>query len=129
MTEEEKAISFETLKHIINVRNLLDVAIHIITLRAKNHDTSKLEDPELVTFVKYTPKLAETTYGSDEYKQYLREMGPALEHHYAINRHHPECFQELDSMNLFDVLEMLCDWMAVTKRHDDGDIMKSIEIN
>lgn len=32
-------------------------------------------------------------------------------------------------MNLFDLLEMLCDWLAATKRHADGDIQKSIEIN
>ena len=48
----------------------------------------------------------------------------------------PECgysqFQEepdISQMNLIDIVEMLCDWLAATKRHDDGDIMKSIEIN
>ena len=30
------------------------------------------------------------TYGSDEYKACLTEMKPALDHHYAANRHHPE---------------------------------------
>ena len=32
-------------------------------------------------------------------------------------------------MSLIDLLEMLCDWSAATKRHDDGDILKSIEKN
>ena len=32
-------------------------------------------------------------------------------------------------MNLVDLIEMLCDWKAATMRHNDGDIMKSIEIN
>jgi hypothetical protein len=32
-------------------------------------------------------------------------------------------------MNLIDLVEMLCDWYAASKRHNDGDIMKSIEIN
>jgi hypothetical protein len=32
-------------------------------------------------------------------------------------------------MNLFDILEMLIDWCAACKRHADGDIEKSIEIN
>ena len=27
------------------------------------------------------------------------------------------------------LLEMLCDWIAATKRHNNGDIRKSIEIN
>jgi hypothetical protein len=62
---------------------------------------------------------------------FLRDMKPALDHHYANNRHHPEHFGEegIDGMNLFDVLEMFIDWTASTRRHADGDIAKSIEIN
>ena len=32
-------------------------------------------------------------------------------------------------MTLFDLLEMLCDWVAAVRRHDNGDINKSLEIN
>jgi hypothetical protein len=32
-------------------------------------------------------------------------------------------------MSLLDLMEMLADWRAATERHDDGDIMKSLEIN
>lgn len=32
-------------------------------------------------------------------------------------------------MDLLDIVEMLCDWKAATERHNDGDIMKSLEIN
>lgn len=35
----------------------------------------------------------------------------------------------VNNMNLFDILEMLIDWVAACKRHADGDINKSIEIN
>ena len=31
-------------------------------------------------------------------------------------------------MTLIDVIEMLCDWIATTKRMKDGDIFKSLEI-
>ncbi|MFW6247029.1 MAG: DUF5662 family protein [bacterium] len=39
--------------------------------------------------------------------------------------------REIDfaKMNLIDILEMLCDWIAASERHSDGDIFKSIEIN
>jgi hypothetical protein len=57
-------------------------------------------------------------------------MRPALEHHYAKNRHHPDHFKNgVDEMNLLDVLEMLLDWKASSERHDDGNIRRSIEIN
>lgn len=32
-------------------------------------------------------------------------------------------------MDLFDVIEMFVDWWAASERHEDGDIMKSIDIN
>lgn len=32
-------------------------------------------------------------------------------------------------MNLFDLLEMICDWKAATERHADGNLLKSFEIN
>jgi hypothetical protein len=139
MTNDEKNTSYEILLHIKNVTKLLnDIAVELLK-RAESHDRSKLEEPELSTFVKFTPNLASRTYGSAEYMQNLKIMEPALMHHYAFNRHHPEYFQEeaeatfrgspIDCMTLVDIVEMLCDWKASTLRHNDGDIQKSLEIN
>lgn len=126
----EQITNYETLQHILNVRNLLDKVIIKLIGRAEAHDQSKLEEPELSIFVEYTPKLAQSTYGSSEYKQFLKEMKPALDHHYANNPHHPEYHKTgINGMTLLDVLEMFCDWKAATLRHHDGDIKKSIEIN
>ncbi len=74
--------------------------------------------------------LKDSTYGSKEYKKFLEGLKPALDHHYAHTRHHPESFKNgISSMNLIDIVEMYCDWMAATKRDVDGNIYKSIEIN
>lgn len=35
----------------------------------------------------------------------------------------------INSMNLFDILEMIIDWIASTKRHEDGNIKRSLDIN
>ncbi len=35
----------------------------------------------------------------------------------------------VNNMTLLDVLEMLLDWKASSERHNDGNILKSIEIN
>lgn len=120
----------ETLKHIHNVEKFISIFINNMINRAHEHDRSKLESPELEIFTEYTPKLAHTTYGSKEYKEYLKEMNVALKHHYANNTHHPEHFRNgIDDMTLIDVMEMLCDWKAASLRHDDGDIHASIDIN
>jgi hypothetical protein len=120
----------QTLEHIQTVRGIMHKCISFLIKKAFSHDQSKLDSPEVEIFAEYTPKLRETTYGSDQYKQFLKEMKPALDHHYAVNRHHPEHFENgIPDMNLFDITEMLCDWYAATKRHADGDIQKSIELN
>lgn len=81
-------------------------------------------------FTKFTPRLSAMTYGSQEYKDCLAEMGPGLRHHYAANRHHPEHHEGgIGGMNLLDVLEMYLDWTASSRRHADGDISRSIDVN
>lgn len=120
----------DTLAHISVVQgHLLRVAADL-KRRALVHDRSKLVEPEKAIFDEYSPKLRDTTYGSEEYEQYRREMGVALDHHYAANRHHPEHFEDgIRGMTLVDLVEMLCDWKAAVERHDDGDLRRSIDIN
>jgi len=120
----------DTLDHIHAVRMCLDLCVTDLRFRQTHHDESKLHDPEKAVFDEFTPKLRGSTYGSDEYKEFLAAMKPALDHHYAHNSHHPEHFAEgVRGMSLLDVLEMLCDWKAATTRHADGDLRKSIDIN
>ena len=130
LTNDEKLTNAETMRHILTVRTLLGGCVQEVVQRGHDHDRSKLADPEATMFNEFTRKLAKSEYGSDEYKGFLKDMGPALEHHYAHNRHHPEHFEDgIAGMNLFDLLEMLCDWKAATLRHETGDIHKSLEFN
>lgn len=136
----------ETYKHIQAVQRLMSRVLNCLLERLNVHDQSKLVSPEVEVFDEFTPKLAGSTYGSDEYKSYLSAMKPALDHHYAVNSHHPEYHAlsgsgvgidpelltngvAIRSMSLLDILEMLVDWKAATLRHNDGDIRRSIEIN
>lgn len=130
LSDAEKLTNLETMKHIENVRNNLTTMAVKLLGRAKMHDLSKLSPPEVEIFTEYTSKLRGTTYGSDEYKEMLKEMKPALDHHYSYNRHHPEYHRNgIKDMNLIDIMEMFCDALAAVQRHQDGDIKKSIEIN
>jgi hypothetical protein len=121
---------YKTLRHIETVRNYLNQCVKELLTRQEDHDQSKLESPEVEIFDEYTPKLRETTYGSDEYKSYLKEMQVGLKHHYENNSHHPEHYEAgIDGMDLFDLIEMVCDWKSATLRHNDGDIWESLMIN
>jgi hypothetical protein len=119
-----------TYEHIQTVQRIMGRVIADLLWRQREHDQSKLVDPEKAIFDEYTPRLSATTYGSEEYRGYLAEMRVALDHHYAVNSHHPEHYPTgIRGMSLLDLLEMLCDWLAATKRHADGSILRSIEVN
>lgn len=87
---EELETTAQTWQHIDLVRRYLRVASVELTKRGETHDRSKFDRAEVDAFTEYTPKLKTLTYGSDEYKQCLKEMGTALRHHYDHNSHHPE---------------------------------------
>jgi len=120
----------DTNDHIARVQQLLRQFAGILEERAIVHDRSKLVSPEKEVFDVVTPKLKALTYGSEEYKASLAEMGEALNHHYLVNSHHPQHYPNgIDGMNLFDLVEMFLDWKAATERHADGNIWTSIETN
>jgi len=134
----------DTFKHIQTVQKYMLRCISQLIERQRVHDQSKLVSPEVEIFDEYTPKLKESTYGSDEYKTFLVGMRVGLDHHYLVNSHHPEhCAFEngevnqelvrngtaISRMNLLDLVELVTDWMAAVERHDTGNIEESIEIN
>lgn len=120
----------DTKAHIKQVSKFLSKLRYQLIFRGIDHDKSKLFKPEKPIFDEYTEKLKTVTYGSDQYKHYLSHMKVALDHHYSNNRHHPEHHKDgIRGMDLVDIMEMLCDWKAASLRHDDGCIMRSLELN
>lgn len=120
----------QTIDHMNRVNSLCDQMANMLQQRGDCHDNSKMEGPEWPLFRENTILLRDITYGTDEYKEALKKIKPALDHHYSHNSHHPEFYEDgLNDMCLLDLMEMLCDWKAATERHADGDLMKSLEIN
>lgn len=120
----------DTLEHRRQVRMFLNKFISEIIHRQVHHDDSKLQSPEKEAFDKMTPRLRELEYGSDEYREALREMNVAIRHHYENNTHHPEHYENgICGMDLLDIIEMLADWKAASLRHATGSMSKSMEIN
>jgi hypothetical protein len=104
--------------------------IYYLVQRAADHDRSKLYGIEKQTFDQITPRLRGVTYGSDEYRQTLRENREGIDHHTHNNLHHPEHYADgINGMTLIDLLEMFCDWKAASLRHADGNFEKSLVLN
>ena len=111
----------DTLAHRREVRALLNRIFVELIFRQVHHDDSKLQEPEKSMYDEFKPRIQEAEtrygYGSPEYEHCVRDLGPALEHHFEANRHHPEHFENgINGMTLIDLVEMLCDWKAASMR-------------
>jgi hypothetical protein len=101
----------------------------IFSDRCITHDQSKFSPIEVGLFDTYTPLLKTTEFGSPEYKGFLVALKPALDNHYAFNRHHPEHYSNgIAGMNLIDAIEMCCDWTASGLRTSKGSFEGSIKV-
>lgn len=119
----------DTYQHIKEVVKNINIVVKELLTRADNHDNSKFEPEELYIFAE-ADKLGEVEYGSQAYKDNLEKIKPAIQHHYSKNRHHTEHWPNgIEDMTLIDLVEMLADWRAATKRNKNGNIVKSIELN
>jgi hypothetical protein len=125
----------DTWDHILKVQKNIDVVRQQLELRAIGHDKSKLRSPEKEAYDGLTQDMKASTapYGSEEYRAILRKYKPAIDHHFQVNRHHPEFFGEqgINGMTLIDLVEMLCDWKAASLRGNgtDADLGKNFGKN
>lgn len=104
-------------------------ACRVLLWRAVIHDLSKFSAIEVQGFERTRPLFETATYGSPEYQKALETLGPSLQHHYDSNTHHPEHFGgAIARMSAFDQLEMVCDWIAASRRKR-SDIYTSLDIN
>ena len=102
----------------------------MLVIRAQEHDRSKLEEPEFSAFAEVPRRHAGIPYGSPAYRERLKLLKPALDHHYSVSRHHPEHFTDgIRGMNLIDVVEMFADWLGSWTDYGSGDFESSIEHN
>ena len=118
------------LGHRHDVSRCLSVLVESLMDRSVCHDLDKFH-PEVVdkhcemfeNFQKNRPP-----YGTPEYDQVRERFAQILERHYQANRHHPEHFRNgIEGMNLVDVMEMVCDWVAATPK--DQDLFDAVGLN
>lgn len=122
----------DTKEHIDKVQERLAMVSMNLRDRAHAHDASKLEEPEKSAYDRLMEFKSshEMIYGSPDYAEGLKILGPALDHHYAANSHHPQHYENgIGGMSLLDLIEMLCDWKAAGERYKDGNITQSLAHN
>ena len=119
----------DTLAHIHAVRDRIDVFIAGMLRRARAHDASKLDPEEKPVFDEIFPLLQGISYGSPAWNEAVERAAPALAHHYKCNSHHPEHYANgIAGMDLFDLVEMLCDWMAAAQRNASDGVRLDLNV-
>jgi len=117
------------IKHVVSTKASMQFIVCDLFERAVVHDNSKFSLEEYEPYEDAFPGLQKYAYGTNEFKAELRKIKPAIQHHYKANRHHPEYFEYgINDMNLLDIIEMTCDWIAASKR-SQTDILKGLEMN
>ena len=111
----------DLVDHKRRVAAYMQIVANELFARAAVHDNSKFSPEEFELYEQCFPNLQKHAFGSEELKAEYAKLGPALAHHFEVNRHHPEHFEHgIDDMNLLDVLEMVCDWCAASARSQTG---------
>jgi Family of unknown function (DUF5662) len=107
----------DLVDHKDRVSTYMSRATGNLIRRSNSHDNSKFGSEEFEAYNGAFAELQQYTYGTEEYRAALRKIKPAIKHHYSVNDHHPEYHEHgVADMNLIQVLEMVCDWMAASDR-------------
>ena len=115
-----------THAHIAQVRHCLQLLTDVLpngdqlNERANRHDFSKFTPHE------YEPYIWLTEYHrcrcANQAFQYPHGMAErvaaAIKHHQTHNRHHPEYYADPNDMSDMDLIEMVCDWMAMSMEYE-----------
>ena len=120
-----------TRKHIKRVKvNLLNIIskykqlnLEELDKRLMNHDKSKFSVDEYVPYIWMTEFYRKKQLGEEfKYpnKDIKKEINEAIKHHYKVNRHHPEFHNDIQNMNNEDIVEMVCDWAAMSQEFNNG---------
>ena len=135
MTSSEptpKMIEFyerRTRKHIERVRRCLSVMATVtehgeeLLQRGDAHDASKFGPEERLPYIWLTEfhrcrQMGEPFTYPPGMEQRVRA---AIDHHMKSNRHHPDFHEDPNQMTDVDLIEMVCDWTAMSQEfNQDG---------
>jgi hypothetical protein len=118
-----------TYAHILEVGRLMSVLTAEMSARALTHDKSKMLVEDARIYARMAKEMSGLPYGTPAYKAVFEKYRLFIRNHHISNRHHPEYFSDgIRGMNLVDLSEMLCDWIASRSKNRGGSILRSIDV-
>lgn len=106
----------------------LKIAIQDVAKNIDNHDASKFGDSEFDGYRAYYYPTRRELDGDEKYKADLEERyQECWKHHYKTNEHHPMYWVDEETntprdMSLKAIIEMICDWEAMSLKFNSDTI-------
>lgn len=118
----------DTLLHISEVKENLEQIATQLRQRGESHDRTKLQSLEFDAFVSTREQFKKANYGTPEYQACVDAVKPAVDHHYKNNRHHTAFYANgINDMTLIDIIEMIADWKAASRRSPDKKFVDTLD--
>ena len=115
------------MRHIMMVQRLLRHVARQLLDRADNHDLSKLAPDELGGMIEIDAIADKLGLNSPEYMAAL--SGEAIKLHWRRHSHHPEYhLNRVEGMDIFDLIEMVCDWKVANQVRGHPEWKKSVDM-
>ncbi|EGC28246.1 hypothetical protein DICPUDRAFT_85639 [Dictyostelium purpureum] len=97
--------------------------------RGDLHDASKYEPPEIEPYIWLTwyhhCKHCNIDFKYPDGVEKLVKEG--CDHHLHCNRHHPESHSDPNEMSVLDIVEMVCDWSAISQELNQGSCINYVK--
>ncbi|MCW1969128.1 MAG: DUF5662 family protein [Anaerolineae bacterium] len=115
-----------TQAHIARVQHCLGLLARVLPNggplleRAQCHDASKFAQYEREPYIWLTEyHRCRRTNQTFHYPRGMAErVKAAIAHHQTHNRHHPEFHTDVNDMSELDLIEMVCDWTAMSMEYE-----------
>jgi hypothetical protein len=118
----------DAILHVSEVReNIASVNAELVR-RGIAHDRTKFQALEFDAFVSTRDAFKKANYGTPEYQACVDAVKPAVDHHHGNNRHHTSYHENgVNDMSLIDIVEMICDWKAASRRSPDKKFIDTLD--
>ena len=109
-------------KNLLAMHSYRGIKLALLLERANNHDASKYLFPERDSYIwinwKYKCEREKIAF---TYPKAVEEtVMQGWRHHITTNAHHPEAHANENKMQLIDMIEMVCDWTAISQEINCG---------
>lgn len=106
-------------KNLLMMQGYLGLSKELLHKTADLHDLSKYESSERVAYIWMTWMYHCKSEGiSFQYPIDIEAVvQQGWQHHITHNAHHPESHADLNQMSFLDIVEMVCDWTAISQEN------------